>query len=229
MRDGVVLRADVLRPEAPGRFPALLVRTPYGKKRRVERGRLRDARGARGLRGRGPGRARPLRLRGRLRSLPPGRARRVRHDRLGRRAAVLRRPGGPHGPLVPGGGAVARRGRGAAPAQGDGAGDDVLERPQLLLLRRSARSLVAGVVLRGDRTRRAPAARPPGPEDRRRGGPRLGGERRRPGCATSRCARIRRSRASRLPSSSGSTTPTTARSGTSCASSPATTRFGSRC
>jgi hypothetical protein len=31
MRDGVVLRADVLRPERPGRFPALLVRTPYGK------------------------------------------------------------------------------------------------------------------------------------------------------------------------------------------------------
>ncbi len=32
MRDGVVLRADVLRPDEPGRFPALLVRTPYGKK-----------------------------------------------------------------------------------------------------------------------------------------------------------------------------------------------------
>jgi putative CocE/NonD family hydrolase len=31
MRDGVVLRADVLRPDAPGRFPALLYRTPYGK------------------------------------------------------------------------------------------------------------------------------------------------------------------------------------------------------
>ncbi len=31
MRDGVVLRADVLRPDRPGRFPALLVRTPYGK------------------------------------------------------------------------------------------------------------------------------------------------------------------------------------------------------
>jgi putative CocE/NonD family hydrolase len=31
MRDGVVLRADVLRPQAAGRVPALLVRTPYGK------------------------------------------------------------------------------------------------------------------------------------------------------------------------------------------------------
>ncbi|HLE69775.1 MAG TPA: CocE/NonD family hydrolase, partial [Vicinamibacteria bacterium] len=31
MRDGVVLRADVLRPDSPGRFPAILIRTPYGK------------------------------------------------------------------------------------------------------------------------------------------------------------------------------------------------------
>jgi uncharacterized protein len=32
MRDGVVLRADVLRPEGPGPFPVLVYRTPYGKK-----------------------------------------------------------------------------------------------------------------------------------------------------------------------------------------------------
>jgi putative CocE/NonD family hydrolase len=31
MRDGVVLRADILRPDAPGRFPAILIRTPYEK------------------------------------------------------------------------------------------------------------------------------------------------------------------------------------------------------
>jgi uncharacterized protein len=31
MRDGVVLRANVFRPDADGRFPALLMRTPYGK------------------------------------------------------------------------------------------------------------------------------------------------------------------------------------------------------
>ena len=31
MRDGVVLRADVYRPDAPGTFPALLRRTPYSK------------------------------------------------------------------------------------------------------------------------------------------------------------------------------------------------------
>ncbi len=31
MRDGVVLRADVLKPEGSGRYPAILLRTPYGK------------------------------------------------------------------------------------------------------------------------------------------------------------------------------------------------------
>lgn len=31
MRDGTVLRADVLRPDTPERFPAILYRTPYGK------------------------------------------------------------------------------------------------------------------------------------------------------------------------------------------------------
>jgi len=31
MRDGVVLRADVLRPKSPGPFPVLVYRTPYGK------------------------------------------------------------------------------------------------------------------------------------------------------------------------------------------------------
>ncbi len=31
MRDGVVLRADIARPKARGRFPVLLTRTPYGK------------------------------------------------------------------------------------------------------------------------------------------------------------------------------------------------------
>src|SRR5574341_213230 len=29
MRDGVSLSADVFRPDAPGRFPVILVRTPY--------------------------------------------------------------------------------------------------------------------------------------------------------------------------------------------------------
>ena len=31
MRDGITLRANVFRPDAPGQFPGLLLRTPYGK------------------------------------------------------------------------------------------------------------------------------------------------------------------------------------------------------
>ncbi len=38
MRDGVILRADVYRPAAPGRFPTLVYRTPYGKDDLVESG-----------------------------------------------------------------------------------------------------------------------------------------------------------------------------------------------
>src|SRR5690349_24592479 len=30
-RDGITLMSDVYRPDAPGRFPVLLVRTPYDK------------------------------------------------------------------------------------------------------------------------------------------------------------------------------------------------------
>ena len=33
MRDGTLLKADILRPEAEGKYPAILYRTPYGKKR----------------------------------------------------------------------------------------------------------------------------------------------------------------------------------------------------
>src|SRR5713226_6983037 len=32
MRDGVLLRADVYRPKAQGKFPVILERTPYDKK-----------------------------------------------------------------------------------------------------------------------------------------------------------------------------------------------------
>ena len=31
MRDGVVLRADIYRPEAAGSYPVLIQRTPYNK------------------------------------------------------------------------------------------------------------------------------------------------------------------------------------------------------
>ena len=45
MRDGVKLRADIFRPDAPGRFPVLLQRTPYDKNRGVEFGLKAAARG----------------------------------------------------------------------------------------------------------------------------------------------------------------------------------------
>ncbi len=41
MRDGTVLRADVYRPDATGRFPALLRRTPYSKNSEGSRDRFR--------------------------------------------------------------------------------------------------------------------------------------------------------------------------------------------
>ena len=30
-RDGLTLNADIVRPDAPGRYPVLVSRTPYGK------------------------------------------------------------------------------------------------------------------------------------------------------------------------------------------------------
>ena len=36
MRDGVMLRADICRPKAEGKFPVLLTRTPYDKNGAVE-------------------------------------------------------------------------------------------------------------------------------------------------------------------------------------------------
>ena len=40
LSDGVTLYADVYRPEGPGRFPALLMRTPYDKEGAQQSGRL---------------------------------------------------------------------------------------------------------------------------------------------------------------------------------------------
>src|SRR5579884_4174037 len=45
MRDGVTLRADIYRPDAPGRFPVLLQRTPYNKANESEFGRRAAAEG----------------------------------------------------------------------------------------------------------------------------------------------------------------------------------------
>ena len=45
MRDGSVLRADIYRPDAPGKFPVLLERTPYDKRGSVDFGLKAAARG----------------------------------------------------------------------------------------------------------------------------------------------------------------------------------------
>ena len=43
MRDGVILRADIYRPTADGKFPVLLQRTPYNKDNGIEFGlRIHD-------------------------------------------------------------------------------------------------------------------------------------------------------------------------------------------
>src|SRR5712664_4785603 len=45
MRDGVTLRADIYRPKAEGKFPVLLVRTPYDKTGTINFGLKAAARG----------------------------------------------------------------------------------------------------------------------------------------------------------------------------------------
>src|SRR5208282_3570212 len=45
MRDGVTLRADVYRPKEEGKFPVLLVRTPYDKRNETNFGMKAAARG----------------------------------------------------------------------------------------------------------------------------------------------------------------------------------------
>src|SRR5579863_6834729 len=45
MRDGVTLRADIYRPKAEGKFPVLLVRTPYDKTNEMSFGMKGAARG----------------------------------------------------------------------------------------------------------------------------------------------------------------------------------------
>ena len=97
MRDGTVLRADVYRPDAPGRYPALLQRTPYSKDGEscVEQGHRLAERGyvvvLQDVRGRFPLRRRvPARL---LQRGPQGRRGRLRLGRVGRGAPLVGRAG----------------------------------------------------------------------------------------------------------------------------------------
>ncbi len=69
MRDGVILRADVLRPRGEGAFPVLVYRTPYGKELGAEGIHHLSARRRTRIRGRGAGCSRTLRFRGRVPSL----------------------------------------------------------------------------------------------------------------------------------------------------------------
>src|ERR1700744_1991583 len=41
MRDGIVLKADIYRPKADGKFPVLLVRTPYDRRNEAGMGARR--------------------------------------------------------------------------------------------------------------------------------------------------------------------------------------------
>jgi hypothetical protein len=130
MRDGVVLRADVLRPSGPGRFPVLVYRTPYDRadaadatglaKKAVQRGYAVVAAGCAG----------PLWLRWDLHRLQPGRQRRIRYDRVGGATAVVQRRRRQLRSFLSGRGPMARRGGAPAVAQGDGARDDLRYSPR---------------------------------------------------------------------------------------------------
>jgi hypothetical protein len=105
------------RPSLPHPLqPHRIADRPSGAHRRPARLR----RGARG-------RARPLRVRRHVRALPAGGRGWVRHDRVGREAALVERGGGHVRVVVSGRGTVARRDGAAAVAPGDCARDDVLD------------------------------------------------------------------------------------------------------
>ena len=199
MRDGVVLRADIYRPAGDGKFPVLVFRTPYGKHNAAEqRRRPRESRRAR-LCGGHAGRARPLRIGRPLRSVPAGRRGRLRHDRVGGEAALVRRPGRDLRPFVPGRGAMARRAGGAAASPRHGARDDILLAAPVLLHERHLRPVVAAVDLREHRAGRATPARLAGrmATQTRSGGPSPATTSRGCRCATCRgCARKRRTTSS---------------------------------
>ena len=103
MRDGVRLATDIYRPDAPGRFPALVTRGPYGKDGYADnQGTLHLVSPAARLRGGQPGLPRPLRLGGRqLRPAVPGGPGRLRHRGVGRPPAVVQRPRRHNRPVLP--------------------------------------------------------------------------------------------------------------------------------
>ena len=162
MRDGVVLRADVCRPAAPAprrRWSTARRTTRRGTGEAARSSVPRSARGYAVVRA---GRAGPLRVGRRLSRLRAGGPRRLRHHRVGGRAAVVERPRRHVRALVSRRGAVARRDRVAAASGGDGAGDDLRLADALLVHRRRLGQLLAAVDLAQH------GARPAAPRRRRR-------------------------------------------------------------
>jgi len=88
MRDGVVLKADIYRPRADGKYPVLLQRTPYDKNNTRSFGMKAAAAATLSLCRTRP---RPFHFRGRVVSLPPRIAGRLRHRGNGGRAAAIER------------------------------------------------------------------------------------------------------------------------------------------
>ena len=172
MRDGVKLSADVLRPKAEGRFPTLVYRTPYDRKRASEDEVAKAALQAGyavvlvDVRGRydSAGVFTPYRNEG---------ARRLRHHRVGGRAALVDRGRRHLRALVSRRRAVARGRRVAAAPEGDGPGDDLLDAAQLLLCRRRLGPVLAVLDLEQHRAGRAGAGQPAGSADRTRGARRV--------------------------------------------------------
>ena len=76
MRDGVKLSANLFRPAAQGKYPLILVRTPYGKGADIASGHQVFVDG---LRGDGAGCSRQVRVRRRIRCLEARRAGRPGH------------------------------------------------------------------------------------------------------------------------------------------------------
>ena len=87
-RDGVTLFADIYRPDTPGKFPVILMRTPYDKNVGWTVS-LRPIRWSPSLRRSYSRRSRPVYVRRRVVSIPARAGRWLRHCRMGCRAAVF--------------------------------------------------------------------------------------------------------------------------------------------
>ena len=124
MRDGVTLRADIYRPKAEGKFPVLLVRTPYDKTNESSFGMKGAARGyvvvEQDVRGRFTSEGRVVHIQERI-------AGRVRHGGVGCGAALFERKSGNVWRVVRGRDAVFGGNCEAAPFRGDLPDGDGLE------------------------------------------------------------------------------------------------------